>query len=52
MAMKCYGNLSIIYHDFGDIDNSLYYAYKGYEIALRLGFMEQITFLCKFFLTV
>ena len=48
MAMKCYGNLSIIYHDFGDIDNSLYYAYKGYEIALRLGFMEQITFLSNF----
>lgn len=29
MAMKCYGNLSIIYHDFGDIDNSFFLLIRG-----------------------
>lgn len=48
MIMKCYGNLSIIYHDFGDLDNSLYYAHKGYEIAMKLGDKAQITFLSNF----
>lgn len=48
MAMKCYGNLSIIYHDFGDIDNSLFFAHKGYDIASRYGYNEQITFLSNF----
>lgn len=45
MAMKCYGSISIIYHNFGDTDNSLYFAHKGYDIARRRGDKAQITFL-------
>lgn len=45
MIMRFYCNLSIIYHDFGDVDNSLYFAHKGYDIALKLKADEQITFL-------
>lgn len=33
MYVKCAGNISIIYHNFGDLDNSLAYAYKAYEAA-------------------
>lgn len=45
MAMKCYGSISIIYHNFGDTDNSLYFAHKGYDIARRRGDKAQVTFL-------
>lgn len=48
MMMKCCGNMSIIYHDFGDFDNSIYFAHKGYDIARKLGASEQMTFLSNF----
>ena len=47
-VMRCAGNLSIIYHDFGDVENSLYFAHKGYEKAQRLGDKAQLTFLSNF----
>lgn len=47
-AMRCAGNISIIYHNFGDVENSLYFAHKGYEMAERLGDGAQVTFLLNF----
>ncbi len=48
MAMKCAGNISIIYHDFGDTENSIYFANMGYDIARRLGDEAQTAFLSNF----
>lgn len=48
MLMRFLGNLSIIYHDFGDVENSLYFAHKGYDIAQDLGNEAVVTFLSNF----
>lgn len=44
-AMRCYGNISIIYHNFGDAENSLYFANKGYDIARRTDSRTMVKFL-------
>lgn len=46
-AMRCYGSISIIYHNFGDKDNALYFAHKGYDIARRRGDKAQVSFLAN-----